>query len=307
MPFILQSHSRNATNLTSFVDGSAFNESFGLARDGHLLLIHLYNDEFEVVNPIGAKRGKHKINATYFTLGNLPSKYRSNLQHIYLTNIVRHKAVKDEGYNAVFTPLVNELQQLYEDGFTVTWKDGRVEKFYAILCTVSGDNLSSHALAGFRQVFNSGRICRMCMISYSELKDTISEKDVILRTKKTHEYHVQAAMENHDNAAIYGVNEPSIFSGLEYFDVTMGFPPDIMHDCMEGVIPKITAAIIEKLVHNKVVTLQQLNKKMSSFLLKGHDSINRPEPVKFVQGNCNIIGSASQKMCLFRFLPFFAT
>lgn len=34
------------------------------------IFLNMYNDEFEVVNPIGAKRGKQKLNAVYFTIGN---------------------------------------------------------------------------------------------------------------------------------------------------------------------------------------------------------------------------------------------
>ena len=90
---------------------------------GNSLRIHLYNDEFEVVNPIGSKRGTHKMNATYFTLGNLPSKYSSQLKHIHLVNIVKHKAVKAEGYAATFAPLVNELKQLFADGFDIYTHD----------------------------------------------------------------------------------------------------------------------------------------------------------------------------------------
>jgi len=56
-----------------------------------------------------------------------------------------------------FSPLVQNLQQLYTDGFTVVLPGGRSETFYAVLCTVSGKNLPRRALAGFRQAVNSGR------------------------------------------------------------------------------------------------------------------------------------------------------
>jgi hypothetical protein len=79
----------------------------GLRKDGHLLLINLYNDEFDVVNPIGAKRGKYKINATYFTLGNLVSQYGSHLEHIYVANMIKYKAVKEFGY--AFSAAVADL------------------------------------------------------------------------------------------------------------------------------------------------------------------------------------------------------
>jgi len=301
-PYVLGHFDSDNTNMTSFTSGDAFRSLVDLKEDGNLLLIHLYNDEFEVVNPIGARRGKQKINATYFTLGNLPSKFRSALQHIYLTFLVRHKAVKENGYTIAFSPLVQELQKLYAEGFTVTLSNGQVEKFYAVLCTVSGDNLSSHNLAGFRAVFASGRVCRTCMISYSALSEKVSESDVTLRCAANHAYHVKAVLENKDNAAIYGVLGPSVFSSLEYFNVIMSFPPDIMHDCMEKVMPTLVEVIIKRLVQNASVTVSQFNKNMSSFHFKGHDATNKPEPIK---PDCSIVGSAAQKMCLFKLLPFF--
>jgi hypothetical protein len=39
-----------------------------------------------------------------------------------------------------------ELQTMYRD---VGYGDEEVVEFYAVLCSVSGDNSSSHALAGF--------------------------------------------------------------------------------------------------------------------------------------------------------------
>lgn len=288
--------------MTNFMSSEALKEISSLKRSGHLLLIHLYNDEFDVVNPIGAKRGKHKLNATYLTLGNLPSKYRSNLQHIHLAIMIKHKAVKEFGYAAVFAPLVHELQALFSEGFCVEIDGGRVEKFFGVLCTVSGDNLSSHGLGGFRQVFNSGRVCRMCMVSHKELPDKMHEQHVVLRNAKNHAYHVQAVNENPDNIAIYGVQGPSVFSSLEYFDVIRAFPPDIMHDCLEGIVPRVTEAIVQRLVHEKSITILQLNQNIANFKFQGHDRVNKPELFK---PNGAVVGSAAQKLCLFLFLPFF--
>jgi len=302
MPMVLQSPLlHDESHLTGFTSGDAFLSMKLLMNDCHWLLIHLYNDEFEVVNPIGAKRGKHKLNATYFTLGNLPAKFRSSLQHIHLVNVVKHKAVNESGYSAVFAPLVDELQKLYSEGFTVTLANSHTEKFRAVLCTVSGDNLSSHALAGFRAVFNSGHVCRMCMIAHDELANC--DSNVTLRNAANHAYHLQAVKENCENAAIYGVNGPSVFAALEYFDVTQGFPPDVMHDCMEGVIPVITGAIVKLMVMEKITTVTVFNKRLAAFIFKGAESKTKPEPLR---NDCHIVGSASQKLCLFQFLPFLA-
>lgn len=63
---VLQPFVHNEGRLTSFTNGDAFYFYCMTPhmKDGHILLIHLYNDEFEVVNPNGAARGKHKLKAT---------------------------------------------------------------------------------------------------------------------------------------------------------------------------------------------------------------------------------------------------
>ena len=178
-------------------------------------------------------------------LGNLPNKYNSSLQNIHLVNIVKHTDVKqlgEKGYPETFALLVADLKHLFKEGFTVVLPNDNEEKLYAILCTVSGNNLSSHALAGFRQVFNSGKICRFCMISHENLANMLEEESSTLRTTTNHKYHLKAVKQNKENVAIYGIKGPSVFSTLPYFDEIQSFPPDIMHDCMEGVIPTVTEA-----------------------------------------------------------------
>lgn len=44
------------------------------------LRLHFYIDEFEIVNPLGSKRGKHKLTAVYFKLGNIDKKICQNLR-----------------------------------------------------------------------------------------------------------------------------------------------------------------------------------------------------------------------------------
>ena len=61
------------------------------------LRLHLYEDEFEIVNPLGSKRTKYKLCAFYYTIGNLSGKYRSQLKHIHLALLARYSHVKQFG------------------------------------------------------------------------------------------------------------------------------------------------------------------------------------------------------------------
>lgn len=58
-----------------------------------------------------------------------------------------------------------------------------------------------------------------------------------MRTKDIHANHLRILEEN-QLPSYYGVKSQCILSKhLSYFDVTTGFPPDIVHDLFEGVVP----------------------------------------------------------------------
>ena len=57
----------------SFYDGSYFKESNFWSGDEFRLSLILYIDDFEVCNPLGTSRKKHKIIALNWVLGNIPS------------------------------------------------------------------------------------------------------------------------------------------------------------------------------------------------------------------------------------------
>jgi hypothetical protein len=71
-------------------------------RDGHYgnrfdedsLLIQLYLDDIGLTNPLGAKRGKHKMTMVYFSLEDVPDKYRSKLDFIQLVAVCESKHLK---------------------------------------------------------------------------------------------------------------------------------------------------------------------------------------------------------------------
>ncbi|RXN21976.1 zinc finger protein [Labeo rohita] len=67
--------------MKDYTDGEQF-KSCELSCLSNLRL-HFYIDEFEIVNPLGSKRGKHKLTAVYFKLGNIDKKYTSKLENIY--------------------------------------------------------------------------------------------------------------------------------------------------------------------------------------------------------------------------------
>lgn len=58
--------------LEDFTDGNVFKNNKFFQENPDALRIILYQDAFEIVNPIGAARKKHKLLAIYMTIGNVP-------------------------------------------------------------------------------------------------------------------------------------------------------------------------------------------------------------------------------------------
>lgn len=61
----------------------------------------LYIDDFEVANPLGTSKRKHKLCAIYWVLGNLHPKYRSSLHSIQLALLSKVSYIKEYGYSEI--------------------------------------------------------------------------------------------------------------------------------------------------------------------------------------------------------------
>lgn len=264
------------------------------------IFLNMYNDEFEVVNPTGAKRDKQKLYAVYFTIGNFSVNHHSKLKYIFLAMLARHKFVTQHGYDAVFSPLVADLAALEESDIMVTSNSGVKHKFEVRVDKLSPDNVACHAIGGFWQCFSSGRICRFCMITHDAISSFTSENDVILRNITNHSYHVTAVQMSADNVSAYGAADKSVLSQLKNFNAVTCLLPDPMHDLLEGVVPAFFSALLQQLSHKGLCRLRDLNNCIENFQYKGSDLKNKPQAFK---SGFEIVGSASQKWCLLQLLP----
>ena len=77
--------------------------------------IILYQDSFEVVNPLGSAKKKHKILAVYYSVGKLHASVRSlidNMQPVVLCKEENFKMLGREAQDVVFGPLLNDLKKM---------------------------------------------------------------------------------------------------------------------------------------------------------------------------------------------------
>lgn len=81
-----------------FLNSHYFRENKLLGESNLVISIASYIDEFEVCNPLGTSRKKHKIVAIYWVTLNLPAKFCSNLHSIQLAALGKRDDIGHFGY-----------------------------------------------------------------------------------------------------------------------------------------------------------------------------------------------------------------
>ncbi|KAG9264843.1 hypothetical protein AMEX_G21178 [Astyanax mexicanus] len=283
-------------------DGQYFKNNDFLSGEELRIAVCLYVDDFELCNPLGTSRKTHKLCAVYWVLGNLIPGSNSTLDSIYLALLCKSEDVKTYGYHKIFEPLLQDLVTLEQQGVFVsqlgTFLKGTLQ------CVVS-DNLAAHGIAGFVESFSGQYFCRFCTAQRAETQvKEVKFGAFTSRNKELHQVHVNTAQTK--GSSFLGVKKACIFTErLAHFCVTSGYPPDVVHDIFEGIVPVELAHCFSQLISKKLFTLSDLNSRIKNFQYKWGDKKNRPHlvPLHFERRK-TIGGNAHENWCLIRLLPF---
>lgn len=107
------------------------------------------------------------------------------------------------------------------------------------------------------------------------------ESSFQLRTRETHSCHcasLHGPLSAHA-ASTYGVMRDSILNTSDFFHVTEGLVPDVMHDVLEGCAPYEVKELLKYLVAERVVTLEDINSQIEHFLYAPPDALNKPTSI----------------------------
>lgn len=285
----------------SFQDGQYFKDNQLLGEQDIGITLGLYIDDFEVCNPLGTSRKIHKITAVYWVVLNLPAKYRSSLHSIQLAVFGKSADVHQFGYEKFLDPLIKDIKSLEQEGVFVEVLERYVKGTVFCVCA---DNLGAHGLAGFQESFNVEKFCRFCLISRKEI-DTREASDFRLRTVEQHNVFVEELKDSDTLTNVNGVKRECVLSKhLSYFHPITGFPPDILHDLFEGIIPVELSLCLKELISKRVITFDELNNRIKSFPYKHSDRVNKPQKIpktSFAKGT--IGGNGHENWALLRLLP----
>jgi len=158
-----------------FCDGSLYSDISLFAEDKSALQLCLYFDECEVVNPLGSRRGIHKIGFIYLSLRNVTPMFNSRLNNIHILAAFNSLDRSVYGFHKILAPIVADLKEL-EQGVDLMLRGTVVQ--------VVGDNLGLHQLCGFVESFSAKHFCRFCMIDKADCDRTYTDDGLELRSKE---------------------------------------------------------------------------------------------------------------------------
>jgi len=285
-------------HLRTFRDGTLYKQHAVFSQVEHCLEIVLYSDEFEVVNPLGPHKKKHKITSFYFCLGNLQSSCKSLKSSIFLLALCKSMHIQRYGYSRIAEQLNNELYVLETQGIDV---DGYPHSLQGALAYIAGDNLNSHLIGGYNASFSPNVLypCRFCLSSNDDIQKIVTVDCIELRTRDNYDQH--SSIDLPQGGQRFGIRHRSEFiSGS--FHVADGLPPDIMHDLLEGVVPYETALVLKVFLSKKYLTLDELNEILSTWNYGPLDKADKPVPIASGFGE-TIKQNAGRMWCLVRLLP----
>lgn len=103
----------NSRILEDFTDGSVFKNNPFFKDNPNAIQLLLYQDSFEIVNPIGSAKSKYKILAVYLSIGNCPDNIRSHVNSMYLVALCKEKLFD---HTKVFGRIIQDLKDIETDG-----------------------------------------------------------------------------------------------------------------------------------------------------------------------------------------------
>lgn len=248
----------NECLVADYIHGSHWQRKKVLFGEKLVIPVFIFYDDFEVDKEIGSHSAK--LGAVYIKIACLPAEFQSSLDNIFVALLFNTSDRINYGNKATFGKLITELNFLFNNGIKIT-VNGVIRTVYFVIGLVVADNLALHSLLGFAEGFTANFPCRFCRAHRSLINIQTEEISSLLRNKVQHTIDC-----NIGNVSLSGVNEESVLSDVETFEVTDNPSVDIMHDVFEGVCVYDMGHILYDFIFVKrYFTLETLNFQLIAF------------------------------------------
>lgn len=277
-------------------------------EDKYALQLCLYYDECEVVNPLGSRRGIHKIGFIYLSLRNIQPVFNSRLCNIHIVAAFNTLDRSKYGFDKILGPIVKDIKQL-EQGVDLQLPDGRVVHKRGTVVQIVGDNLGINQLFGFVESFSAVHFCRLCMADKADCATICKDDGLVLRSLDQYSQQLEGVLQGTLSLRDCGIKSSCLLNSLHYFHITANVTVDVMHDLLEGVVPyELKLILCSFIIEKKYFTLELQNKRLASFDYGCSDRRNKPTALSDSelrdQQKNTLNQKASQTMCLAVILPF---
>ena len=305
---VIQAHMAEDTVRTggvmkSFIDGKLWKrtkEKFA-HKDGVLLPLMHYYDDFQTVNPLGSRTKLHKVGGNYTVILGLPPRFNALLENLLLSLLFNSSDRGQFGNKACFENLIDEYKTLAVYGILV-----RGIRVFPMLQLCSGDNLSINGYMGFVESFSAHYPCRFCKMHAKDFNKNFIDDPNLYRTIESYDADVANA-----DVTNTGVKEDSVFNSLlpyTGFHVTTNFIVDMSHDILEGIVEYIVPSLIRYLLNlrmdRSVVLIDLLNDRRNRFIYDHAGS--KPSffhAENFTTKTCKLKQTMAQRLNLVLALP----
>ena len=189
------------------------------------------------------ERGVYSVGVIYLTVQNLPPTERNKPENIIVVGVIPGPREPKLTINSYLSPLVVELKQAWDQGFSVYNDKGTNICVKLALSCVACDIPASRKVCGFLS-HHAHLGCNKCLKQFSTNRERTDysgydRENWVLRTSVAHRQNVQKVLEEVTKTGIqtaeskYGLRY-SILLSLPYFDPVKHTAIDAMHNLFLG-------------------------------------------------------------------------
>ncbi len=282
---LLQDQINDTSQMKDARDGSYFknHELFQSHQDA--LAVIAYVDDIEIANPIGVNTKKHKVTLFYWTLLNIPPKYRSKLSSMQLLAVAYAKDIKMFGLESLLKDFIDGLNKLSR-GLMIDVNGYRC-LFRGSLLMMTADTLAAQGIGGFKEgVGNAFSFCRTCDVTTntkltSFIHEGFEERDPEEHSARCDFLKSATPDERTYFSRQYGVNNRSVLMDIQGFDITSCLVHDPMHLLFEGVLPYEVKLMLQTFIRTeKYFSLAYLNQRIENFPYATTELLDKPQLIE---------------------------
>lgn len=235
----------------SFRDGEIFKSNILFSSNPDSIQIHLATDDAELCAPLLSRGGVHKGTFVYIIVENVPKRFVSKLNNIYLVCLCNTDDLKTKqtDFNNIWEVIVRDLEYLENVGIEI----GDGVRLKGTISQLSFDNLGGQISLGLAEGFNTAFYCRICECGIEECKTVTKEDKTKYRNKENYlkQLEVIASLPKVDFKKTQGIKRYCMLNNLRFFNIFKNMTIDVMHDITEGTMAFLQVLYSYKTYRNK--------------------------------------------------------